>query len=735
MKIDMPHDREAGMSYLKDIRERLQNNDYPGFLKIWEEYCYGDQVDPEELILILQAVKSTEIAKPFGLQVERILPLWREITDAKQAHTALELIFDLQTTHSEELADLATGYLKNRHPNDPLFLDKMRLIGLRNREQFQGCIRNYELLTHMKKGHFVFHTAGWGTGEIMDVSMVREELTLEFEYVIGPQHLSFEKAFKTLLILQDDHFYSRRFGNPDQLEKEARENPGEIIRLLLHDLGPKTAAEIKEELSDLVIPAADWNRWWQTARSKIKKDTKIQSPKELKEPFCLREKEVPHEVALHKALEARPSINATIQMVYTFLRDFPETLKNHEFKASLESRLKDVYENEPLNETQRLQVAFFLEDLGLSKAEQDLKTMIQDIHPINDLVRNIEVLAFQKRAMQLIRKHRKDWRENFLDLLFTVEQNLLRDFLLSELAGKDQQDLTSKLNSLLIHPLSYPEVFVWYFQKILDKKSKLPFSGADGQNRFFEGFLVLLDHLEQKPNYRDLSKKMIALLTAQRYQVVRDIMQQSSMEEVKEYLLLSTKCQSLSDHDIKILHSLAEVVHPSLARMRKDKTPSASDENVIWTTQEGYQKTHQRIQQIATSETVQNAREIEAARALGDLRENAEFKAALERRDRLQSELKFLSDQIARARILTPEDVHVDEVGIGSIVHCKDSKGRHSRFTLLGPWDADPENQILSFQSKLAQAMKGKMIGDSFDFQGETFTITDIDSYFEQEQK
>jgi hypothetical protein len=39
MKVDMPKDPEADMSYLKDIRERLQNNDYPGFLKIWEEYC------------------------------------------------------------------------------------------------------------------------------------------------------------------------------------------------------------------------------------------------------------------------------------------------------------------------------------------------------------------------------------------------------------------------------------------------------------------------------------------------------------------------------------------------------------------------------------------------------------------------------------------------------------------------------------------------------------------------
>jgi transcription elongation GreA/GreB family factor len=209
-------------------------------------------------------------------------------------------------------------------------------------------------------------------------------------------------------------------------------------------------------------------------------------------------------------------------------------------------------------------------------------------------------------------------------------------------------------------------------------------------------------------------------------------MQQSSLEEVKEYLLLATKCGSLSDHDIKILHSLGEVVYPTLARHRKEKDSGSTNDVLIWTTQEGYQKTQARIQQIATVETVSNAREIEAARSLGDLRENAEFKAALERRDRLQSELKFLSDQINKARILTPEDVLADEVGVGSVVHCRDSKGEHLRFTLLGPWDADPENHVLSFQSKLAQAMKELTIGEKFEFQGETFTITDIDNYFDQ---
>lgn len=721
------------MAYLKDFRERLQNNDYPGFLKIWEEYCYGDQPDGEEIIAVLESVKSSELAKSFGIHVERILPLWRELKDPTLAHGALRLIFDLQTTNSEELADLATEYLKNQHANDPLLMEKFRLIGLRNRERFQSAIRNFELLTHMKKGNYVFHTGGWGTGEIIDVSLVREEVTLEFEYVIGPQHLSFEKAFKTLISLKPDHFYSRRFGNPDALEKEARENPNEVIRLLLRDLGPKTAAEIKEELADLVIPSEDWNRWWQTARSKLKKDTKIDCPKELKDPFTLLTEEVPHEVALHKALEAKPGVNATIQMVYSFLRDFPETLKNGEFKASLAVRFNEVLATEHLNESQKLQALFFLEDLGVSKINEQIHSLIAELKTAPEIVRSIEVMGFQKRALQQIKKVRKDWQEVYLDLLFSVDQNLLRDFILGELdAPATKEALKQKLTSLLIHPLSFPDVFIWYFQKIIDKKSKLPFSDASGKNRFFEGLLILLDFLEKKPQHRDMAKKIISLITADRYKIVRDIMQESSLDEVKEYLLLATKCNSLTDHDIKILHSLGEVVHPSLSRLRKDKDKGNGEENILWTTQEGYQKTQLRIQQIATVETVNNAKEIETARSHGDLRENAEFKAALERRDRLQTEMKFLSDQIGKARILTPQDVLVDEVGIGTVVHCRDSKGEHMRYTLLGPWDADPEKHILSFQSKLAQSMKGKSIGEKFEFQGETFTVTDIDNYFDQ---
>jgi transcription elongation factor GreA-like protein len=179
-------------------------------------------------------------------------------------------------------------------------------------------------------------------GEIIDFSQIREQLTVEFDLVPGKKEVSFETAFKSLRPIPDDHFLAQRFGNPDALEKKAKEDPAAVVKMLLKDLGPKTAGEIKDELADLVIPASEWTKWWQNARSKLKKDTMVETPEDLKKPFKLRISEVTHEERLQKALENKPDANTLIQLVYSFMKDFPETLKNLEFKNMLYSRLAEV---------------------------------------------------------------------------------------------------------------------------------------------------------------------------------------------------------------------------------------------------------------------------------------------------------------------------------------------------------------------------------------------------------
>lgn len=716
------------MGYLVDFEQAIENQDAPAMMRLWEEYTSSDQVDGEDFKAILRAVKDSELHEYIGRHIERALPLWEKLGESETADIILQLIIDLQMTNIDQLRELTISHLEKKFHEDKFFHEKMRLIGLRGRrENFKGAISNYLLLNHMKKGNFVFHTGGWGVGEIIDVSMLREQLSLEFDYAPGRKEMSFKVCFTTLIPLPDSHFLAQRFGNPDELEEKAKKQPLEVIHMLLSALGAKTAAEIKDELCALVIPEKEWNRWWQTTRAKIKKDIRIESPSDLKKPFRILKEEIPHEERLQKALEKKPDANTLIQMVYNFMKDFSETLKNMTFKDSLIAKMKELLSFQEITAAQELQIHFFLQELSGEKEYPPITELLKKTESIEKLVKEIPIQSLKKKTIMEVRKTRPDWQQIFLNLLFTVEQNPLRDYILNELLGTEAEvELKKRLDDLCAYPQQYPEVVIWYFQKIMAKPS-LPFGDDEGKSLFFEAFLILLNHIEQKGERRDMIKKMHGILSAGRYQIVRKIMKEASLKQVQEFLLLITKCHSLSDHDIKIFYSLAEVVHPTLAKKRKGKLPS-EEEEIIWTTKEGYSILQKRIEQIGTVETVENAKEIEVARAHGDLRENAEFKAALEKRDRLQGELKFFSQQLNKCRILTKEDIDLKKVGVGTIMECVSPDGEKISYTFLGPWDADPDKHILSFQSKLAKNVEGLKIGDTFEIQDKKLSITGIRS-------
>lgn len=721
------------MGYLKDFLAQINNRDIHKFLVLWEEYCTSDSVESEEFSQLLKAIKSSEMARHFGQIVETALPLWETIQNKEESYEILRLLIDLQTTNSPVLADLMMKALNEFHGSDPKFQERLRLAGLRSMDNFQGAISKYDLLAHMAKGNTVFHTGGWGTGEIIEVSFVREHLVIEFENVGGRKDLSFSNAFKTLIPLRSSHFLARRFTNPDLLEQEGKKDPFGLIKLLLHDLGPKTAAEIKDELCELVIPEKEWTKWWQGARAKLKKNPLIESPETVKEPFYLRKAELSPEERLTQTMKNKTDVSQIVQSSYAFVRDTPNALKNAETKQSLQDKLLLLSQDKEITQDQKLQIHLLLEQFfGYSASSKEISEIIQQEDNLTALTNSIDIAAFKKRALIAIKENRKDWPSHFLNLLFTLPQAQLRDYLLRELNAKEETRLIldKKLNDLIAHPARYPEIVVWYFQKILnDDEATLPHQHPKGRIQFFEAFFIVFNSLESLPSQRDLLKKMYNMISNNRYALVRQLLQQTDLESAKELLLLASKCHSLTSHDMKILQSLTEVVHPSLASKQSKGEAREAEAEEIWTTEEGYLKVQDKIRQIGTVEIVENAREIEAARALGDLRENSEFKFAQERRARLQSELKTLSSQLNRARIITPDDIHPHQVGIGCKVEMIDQKGKKIQYTILGPWDADPEKNILSLNSKLAQAMVGKKPGDSFQFRDDKYQIVNLGSY------
>lgn len=718
------------MDYYKQIKDHVENNDLPSALNLWQEYCLSDEVNPVEFEAILKLFKNSTHAKQFGCYVEEGLAIWKMVDDPSHCHEILKLIFDLQTTNEPHLAALATEYLSQKFSEQTHFQQKLRLIGLRDLGDFQHCISNFDLLNHMEVGNCFFHTAGWGCGELLDVSLLREQVSLDFDYVGGVRELSFANAFKTLEPIPATHFLARRFCQPDALEEEARKNPVEVLRLLLKDLGPLTAADIKEEICDLVIPEKDWAKWWQMARSKAKKDTLIDTPDTLRHPFKLREEALTHEDRLQELLSKNPPVPELIEIIYAFLRDFSSALKNKEFKATLKKHLEDVMENQHLSAAEELQLLFFLSDLCESSEAPRICDVVARFQNIGEIMDGIHIVSFKKRFLMEIRAAKDNWDELFLAFFLKIDYNTIRDYILAELLkAKKEKELTQKIAQLIEDPAYYPNAFLWYFQKIMSDKA-LPYASDEGKCELLEGFFTLLYQLEQKGDHRDFVKKMIAFMTQDRYANIRNVFQKASKSVLQEVLLLATKCSTLTDHDITILHSLAEVVHASLATLRKHDEQEAED--ILWTTDEGYKRVKSRAEEISTVETVENAKEIELARSHGDLRENSEFKFALEKRDRLQAELHALSEQLSKMRIINAEDIDTSKVSVGTYVTLEKPDGSKLSFTILGSEEADPDKGILSFQSRLARSIIGLRVGETCTIHDEEMVVKSIESYLDR---
>ncbi len=717
------------MAYLKEFEKQINNRDFPKLLEIWEEYCNHQPVDVKELTAILKEIRKSDFAQSFGKHVEMALPLWQTLEDLKESYEVLRLLIDLQTTNTPVLAEAAFQVLKAKYSEDPTFNEFIRLVGLRTRENFEGALRSYDLLKHMGKGKFVFHTGGWGGGEIVDYSTVREQLTIEFENVQGFRHFTFKNAFKSLEPLEGEHFLAKRFADPDAFEAEAKKDPVAVVKQLLHDLGPKTAGEIKDEMCVLIIPEEEWAKWWQAARSKLKKDPMIDAPTTVQQPFHLRDSEITQEEVLQEQFLDKKDISELIFGAYNFLRDLPKLKKNQEIRDQVKAKLEELIKVETHNAIELLQIGMILDahfsELPEGKQLPELLSKITDISRELD---QIEVVALKKRALILIREHNPEWEELFLSLFLTIQPAQLRDYVFGELV-KESGNLNQTMEDLAQNPMKSPETVVWYFQKLMTGSEDLPLSDKEGLCRWFDAFLILMSEIEQMPEYRDLFKKMQNFITQKRYEPIRQMFEGASIEWVKEFLLLLSKCMTFTANDRKIFQSLAQVVHPSLGKGGPTER-ELSEQQIFWATEEAYNRMKDRAEQIGTIEMIQNAKEVETARELGDLRENAEYKYACEKRRQLQGELKRISEDLNKARILTANDVVTDKVSVGTVVTVADPKGSTSTYTILGPWDADVDNNILSTQSKFAQAMLGCAPGENFTFREEEYTLQELKNYF-----
>jgi len=105
-------------------------------------------------------------------------------------------------------------------------------------------------------------------------------------------------------------------------------------------------------------------------------------------------------------------------------------------------------------------------------------------------------------------------------------------------------------------------------------------------------------------------------------------------------------------------------------------------------------------------------KEIQRARELGDLRENAEYKAAKERQDIVNVRISMLKKRVGEISMMNLDRVPRDKAGFGSTVHLKAPGGDMIVYQLVMPEEADAEKGMISTSSPIGRAILNKEEGD-----------------------
>jgi transcription elongation factor GreA len=105
-------------------------------------------------------------------------------------------------------------------------------------------------------------------------------------------------------------------------------------------------------------------------------------------------------------------------------------------------------------------------------------------------------------------------------------------------------------------------------------------------------------------------------------------------------------------------------------------------------------------------------KEIQRAREYGDLRENAEYKAAKERQSIVDSRISMLKKRVGEIQLMNIERIPHDKAAFGSTVHLRDKDGAVLVYQLVMPEDADVEKGMISTASPIGRAILNKEVGD-----------------------
>ncbi len=150
--------------------------------------------------------------------------------------------------------------------------------------------------------------------------------------------------------------------------------------------------------------------------------------------------------------------------------------------------------------------------------------------------------------------------------------------------------------------------------------------------------------------------------------------------------------------------------------MQKGRSGIMAKQTIL--TPEGLKKLENELEYLKVTGRKEIAEKIKTARGFGDLSENSEYDAAKDAQAKMEERISALEAMLKDVVVLDADDVATDVVGICSKVKVLDMEfDDEDVYTIVGATEANPDENIISDESPIGQALIGRKEGEIVDIE------------------
>ena len=607
-------------------------------------------------------------------------------------------------------------------------------LGQSYRNVFEA-INDFEKHIAFDKGSFVFHR-NWGVGRIRKLD--GDSIEINFGKVVGIKSMKLSMAVTALKPLTKDHIWVlKATKTKDDLVKmvkgykeDGKEKYGTewtlktIIKSYNNNCDFK---HIKAELVPSILSTGEWTSWNQKAKKILESNAEFGVDPNDINMYTVRENEITPEEKLSNEFKAQKAFFARVDILMKFFYN-DITDNSSDYFAEMYSYFTSYLKNISKVDEQVLAAYLVAKRIGTEDKQYavqipvtfaDLYSKIEDPRVTYEELKDTKNTSLRADFISCIRLL-PDWQAQYIRMFPTVLDMKMLDTLIKDGYTEEVQKF---IKVAFEQFKDYREAVLFMFKECQDKEWYQN-AGVSYEKQLITLINIIqlaerefLNHVHSTENKK--IKKTATTLLFKDDALFKFMFSGDESTVVKMYTLIDDTPFDDPTAKSQTRNKILEKYPDFKFRVSEEKTSGQAKGMMV--TAKKLEEKKAELDNIQNVLLPENAKDVAEARAKGDLKENAEYKAAREQQHMLTLKVQNLQSEIARAVIFDPTTSTTSVVSFATVVTLTNSdSGKDEVFTILGPWESDPDNSVISYMSPFGNAIMDKKVGDTA-----VFTIND----------